>query len=56
MDPLTGDFRWRFDLLQGMPVPGVLATGGGVVFGGTAFGHLLALDAETGPHQYRSSI
>ena len=56
MDPLTGDFRWRFDLLQGMPVPGVLATAGRVVFGGTAFGYLLALDAETGDLLWRQQL
>ena len=56
MDPLTGDIRWRFDLLQGMPVPGVLATAGNVVFGGTAFGHLLGLDAKTGKLLWRQQL
>ena len=56
MDPLRGDYRWRFDLLQGMPVPGVLATAGNVVFGGTAFGHLLGLDAKTGKLRWRQQL
>ena len=56
LDPLTGDYRWRFNLLQGMPVSGVLATAGGVVFGGTAFGHLLALDAATGELLWRQQL
>ena len=56
MDPLTGDYRWRFNLLQGMPVPGVLATAGNVVFGGTAFGHLLGLDAKTGKLLWRQQL
>ena len=56
MGLLRGDYRWRFDLLQGMPVPGVLATAGNVVFGGTAFGHLLGLDAKTGKLLWRQQL
>ena len=48
MDPLTGDIRWRFELIEAMPTIGVLATKGGVVFGGTYRGHFVALDADDG--------
>ena len=48
MDPLTGDIRWRFDLIEAMPTIGVLATKGGLVFGGTYRGYFVALDADDG--------
>jgi alcohol dehydrogenase (cytochrome c) len=56
MDPMTGEIRWRFNLYQGMPSIGVLATEGGLVFGGTNHGHLVALDAKTGGLLWRQQL
>jgi PQQ-dependent dehydrogenase (methanol/ethanol family) len=47
-DPETGKTVWRFPLTQGGLSPGVLATGGGLVFAATSEGNFLALDARTG--------
>jgi len=47
LDALTGEKRWDFRLL-GPPWSGVLATAGGLVFGGSAEGNVFALDASTG--------
>jgi alcohol dehydrogenase (cytochrome c) len=47
-DPETGKTVWRFPLTQGGNSPGVLATGGGVVFAASSDGNFLALDAKTG--------
>jgi PQQ-dependent dehydrogenase (methanol/ethanol family) len=47
-DPETGKSRWKFEIAQGGLAPGVLATGGGVVFAATSEGNFLALDATTG--------
>ena len=47
-DPETGKTQWKFVLSQGGLAPGVLATGGGLVFAATAEGNFLALDARTG--------
>jgi alcohol dehydrogenase (cytochrome c) len=47
LDPLTGKARWRFPLFS-PPWAGLLATAGGVVFGGTNEGVFYALDASTG--------
>ena len=56
MDPLTGDIRWRFELNQGRPTSGVLATEGGIVFGGTLEGYLVALDAKSGRLLWRQQL
>ena len=47
LDSLTGELRWEFPLLS-PPWAGVMATAGGVVFGGTNEGNIFALDADTG--------
>jgi alcohol dehydrogenase (cytochrome c) len=47
-DPETGKTQWKFTLSQGGLAPGVLATGGGVVFAASGEGTFLALDAKTG--------
>lgn len=47
LDALTGEQRWEFRLL-GPPWSGVLATAGGLVFGGSREGNVFALDAATG--------
>jgi alcohol dehydrogenase (cytochrome c) len=56
LDPLTGDLRWRFDMHEAQATVGVLATKGGLVFGGTYRGHLLALDAKTGKLLWRKQL
>ena len=47
LDALTGEKRWEFRLLS-PPWSGLLATGGGLVFGGSNEGNAYALDASTG--------
>ena len=47
LDVLTGERRWEFKLLS-PPWSGVLATAGGLVFGGSNEGNVYALDATTG--------
>ena len=48
IDPMTGDIRWSFPLHAGSWSAGVLATAGGVVFGSSKDGNLVALGASTG--------
>ena len=47
LDVRTGRKAWEFQLLT-PPWAGVMATAGGLVFGGSNEGELFALDAETG--------
>jgi alcohol dehydrogenase (cytochrome c) len=47
VDPVTGERRWRFELVSS-PSAGILATGGGLVFTGDPQGYVFALDARTG--------
>jgi alcohol dehydrogenase (cytochrome c) len=47
LDPLTGDTKWEFPL-HSPPWAGLLATAGGLLFGGTNEGNLFALDARSG--------
>ncbi len=47
LDALTGERRWQFQLLS-PPWSGVMATGGGLVFGGSQEGNIFALDADSG--------
>jgi alcohol dehydrogenase (cytochrome c) len=47
LDVRTGERRWEFRLLT-PPWSGVMATAGGLVFGGSNEGNVFALDAETG--------
>ncbi len=56
MDPLTGEIRWRFDMHEAVPTIGVMATKGGLIFGGTYRGHFVALDAKTGKLLWRKQL
>jgi alcohol dehydrogenase (cytochrome c) len=56
MDPLSGEIRWRFNMLEALPTIGVMATKGGVLFGGTYRGHFVALDAKTGKLLWRKQL
>src|SRR5262245_23038610 len=47
LDVTTGKMKWEFRL-QSPPWAGLLATAGGVVFGGSNEGNFFALDAATG--------
>jgi alcohol dehydrogenase (cytochrome c) len=47
VDPLTGETRWRFDMVS-PPTAGTLATAGGLVFSGDRQGYLIAFDARSG--------
>jgi len=47
MDVLTGKQQWEF-MLHSPPWAGVMATAGGLVFGGSNEGNAFALDAKTG--------
>jgi alcohol dehydrogenase (cytochrome c) len=47
LDVTTGKMKWEFRLRE-PPWAGVLATAGGVVFGGSNEGNFFALDAATG--------
>ncbi len=52
VDPSTGDQSWRFPLVS-PPTSGLLSTGGGLVFAGTAEGYFMALDAVAGRPLWR---
>jgi alcohol dehydrogenase (cytochrome c) len=54
LDALTGVQRWEFPL-HSPPWAGVLATAGGLVFGGSNEGQFFALDAATGKPLWRFS-
>ena len=47
LDALTGERRWEFRL-HSPPWSGLMATAGGLVFGGSEEGNIFALDAESG--------
>lgn len=47
LDVLTGKQQWEF-MLHSPPWAGVMATAGGLVFGGSNEGNIFALDAQTG--------
>ncbi len=47
LDATTGEMQWEF-VLQTPPWSGVMATGGGLVFGSSNEGNFFALDAEDG--------
>jgi alcohol dehydrogenase (cytochrome c) len=47
LDVMTGEQQWEF-MLHSPPWAGVMATAGGLVFGGSNEGNVFALDARTG--------
>jgi alcohol dehydrogenase (cytochrome c) len=53
IDPENGKTMWDFKLFQSSLSDGVLATGGGVLFGSSREGNLVALDARTGKSLWR---
>ena len=53
IDPETGKTMWDFKLFQSSLSNGVMATAGGVVFGASRDGYLMALDAKSGKYLWR---
>ena len=53
IDPETGKTMWDFKLFQSSLQNGVMATAGGVLFGASRDGYLIALDAKTGKYLWR---
>ena len=51
LDVMTGEQQWEFEL-QTPPWSGVMATGGGLVFGASNEGYFYALNAETGEPEW----
>jgi alcohol dehydrogenase (cytochrome c) len=47
VDPVTGETKWRFDMISTSSA-GMLATAGGLVFAGDPQGYLIAFDDRTG--------
>ncbi|MDE0435090.1 MAG: PQQ-dependent dehydrogenase, methanol/ethanol family [Bryobacterales bacterium] len=47
LDPATGETKWRYEMVSS-PSSGLLATAGGLVFGGDPQGYVTAFDAQTG--------
>ncbi len=48
IDTTSGEIKWKFPIVRGSFGAGVLSTGGGIVFAGTADGDLIALDSKSG--------
>ena len=48
IDTTSGEVKWKFPIVRGSFGAGVLSTGGGIVFAGTADGDLIALDSKSG--------
>jgi alcohol dehydrogenase (cytochrome c) len=48
IDVESGKPQWKFELVQGSLQAGMLSTGGGIVFAGSAEGNFIALNAKTG--------
>jgi PQQ-dependent dehydrogenase (methanol/ethanol family) len=48
IDTTNGEVKWKFPIVRGSFGAGVLSTGGGIVFAGTADGDLIALDSKSG--------
>ncbi len=55
IDPATGDRVWEFRL-QPRSMAGLLATAGGLIFGGGIDGYVFALDARTGADVWHRSL
>jgi alcohol dehydrogenase (cytochrome c) len=55
IDPATGDKRWEFPV-KAKSMSGLLASAGGLVFGGTVDGYMFALDASSGAELWHRSV
>ena len=56
LDPLTGDRRWEYPISTVGGRPGILSTGGGIIFSGSGDGHIFALDQDTGENLWYLSV
>ena len=52
VDPTTGKTKWRYEMVSS-PSSGLLATAGGLLFGGDRHGYVMAMDARTGKVLWR---
>ena len=55
IDPLTGDRKWEYRV-QPRSTSGLLATRGGLVFGGSVRGNFYALNSDTGEELWHRSL
>jgi alcohol dehydrogenase (cytochrome c) len=55
IDPISGARVWEF-LLKPKSMSGLLATAGGLIFGGSIDGYVFALDASTGADLWHRSV
>jgi alcohol dehydrogenase (cytochrome c) len=55
LEPSTGRRMWEFPLAS-KSTSGLLATGGGLLFGGSIDGYVFALDASTGAERWHMSV
>ena len=56
-DPVSGERRWEFRVPSGAAMSAsALATGGGIVFGGTSDRYFFALDAGTGERLWQTRL
>ncbi len=56
LDPMTGELVWEYPIDSSPGRPGVLTTGGGLLFSGSGDGYFFALDQETGESLWHLSV
>ncbi len=56
LDPVTGARQWEYPISTVGGRPGILSTGGGLVFSGSGDGHIFALDQDTGENLWYISV
>ena len=56
LDPLTGARQWEYPISTVGGRPGILSTGGGLIFSGSGDGHIFALDQDTGENLWYLSV
>ncbi len=56
LDPLTGALQWEYPIATQGSRPGILTTGGGLVFSGSGDGYIFALDQDTGESLWYLSV
>ena len=56
LDPLTGARIWEYPISTVGGRPGILSSGGGLIFSGSGDGHIFALDQDTGENLWYLSV
>lgn len=56
LDPMTGALQWEYPIATQGSRPGILTTGGGLVFSGSGDGYIFALDQDTGESLWYLSV